>query len=161
LGPCPFTGNATAGMSHGQIRCHHPTHGTDHGLFWSLPPDALRSYPEMIPLLIGLAVLICLGGVALVIDAVQRNRRLRELESRVAGVEAALQRLTGEARATVAPPQLAAPPQSPVASGPTVRRSLESVIGEKWLGWLAILLIFCAAAFFLKYAFENRWIGEG
>src|ERR1039458_5787231 len=35
--------------------------------------------------------------------------------------------------------------------------------GFHWLmpvGWIAVLLIFCAAAFFLKYAFENRWIGE-
>ena len=39
-------------------------------------------------------------------------------------------------------------------------RHLEQVIGRKWLGWVAILLIFGAAVFFLKYAFENRWIGE-
>jgi uncharacterized membrane protein len=37
---------------------------------------------------------------------------------------------------------------------------MEVVIGQKWVGWIAVALIFCAAAFFLKYAFENRWIGE-
>ena len=37
---------------------------------------------------------------------------------------------------------------------------LEQVIGRKWLGWVAILLIFGATVYFLKYAFENRWIGE-
>jgi len=37
---------------------------------------------------------------------------------------------------------------------------LEQVIGGKWLGWVAILLIFGATVYFLKLAFENRWIGE-
>jgi uncharacterized membrane protein len=37
---------------------------------------------------------------------------------------------------------------------------LESMIGRRWVGWAAIALILFAAAFFLKYAFDNRWIGE-
>lgn len=37
---------------------------------------------------------------------------------------------------------------------------LESIIGRRWLGWAAIILILFAVAFFLKYAFDNRWIGE-
>lgn len=37
---------------------------------------------------------------------------------------------------------------------------LESMIGRRWVGWAAIALILFATAFFLKYAFENRWIGE-
>ncbi|HKZ01726.1 MAG TPA: DUF2339 domain-containing protein [Pyrinomonadaceae bacterium] len=37
---------------------------------------------------------------------------------------------------------------------------LESIIGRRWLGWVAVGLILLAAAFFLKYAFDNRWIGE-
>jgi uncharacterized membrane protein len=37
---------------------------------------------------------------------------------------------------------------------------LESTIGRRWLGWAAVALILFAAAFFLKYAFDNRWIGE-
>jgi uncharacterized membrane protein len=37
---------------------------------------------------------------------------------------------------------------------------MEVVIGQQWVGWIAVALIFCAAAFFLKYAFENRWVGE-
>lgn len=37
---------------------------------------------------------------------------------------------------------------------------LESIIGRRWLGWIAVGLILFAAAFFLKYAFDNRWIGE-
>ena len=37
---------------------------------------------------------------------------------------------------------------------------LESIIGRRWLGWVSIALILFATAFFLKYAFDNRWIGE-
>jgi len=37
---------------------------------------------------------------------------------------------------------------------------LELVIGRRWIGLAAIALIVVATAFFLKYAFENRWIGE-
>lgn len=37
---------------------------------------------------------------------------------------------------------------------------IESIIGRRGLGWAAVCLILFAAAFFLKYAFDNRWIGE-
>jgi uncharacterized membrane protein len=37
---------------------------------------------------------------------------------------------------------------------------IESIIGRRWLGWAAVCVILFAAAFFLKYAFDNRWIGE-
>lgn len=112
--------------------------------------------------------------------------RTRELETRLAGVEAALSRLLRERRAAETPPAEHAPQQpseslpatsslpkgetppvvtpapaaAAVAAPPTPSASLETVVGQKWLGWAAVLLIFLAAAFFLKYAFENRWIGE-
>jgi uncharacterized membrane protein len=34
------------------------------------------------------------------------------------------------------------------------------VIGRRWVGWAAVVVILFATAFFLKYAFDNRWIGE-
>lgn len=46
-------------------------------------------------------------------------------------------------------------PLSPPASG----FSLETWIGARGLGWLAVLLLLFATAFFLKYAFDNEWIG--
>lgn len=56
------------------------------------------------------------------------------------------------------PPRVLPVAPTPLAVSPS--ESLEAVIGERWLAWVAILLIFFAAGFFLKYAFENRWIGE-
>ena len=35
----------------------------------------------------------------------------------------------------------------------------ESFIGRRALGWVAVVLIVFAAAFFIRYAFENNWIG--
>ena len=160
----------------------------------------------MVGLIFVAALLICLCLVMPIV-AIVRTGRIRHLELRLAGVEAALQRLieqkaatqlnepapagtvpATQATATQAPAepvpspipvQAVAAPVEPSASiaPPTVLPSepappapppaivtppqhLETVIGQKWLGWVAIVLIFCAAAFFLKYAFENRWIGE-
>jgi uncharacterized membrane protein len=58
------------------------------------------------------------------------------------------------------------PPTQPAAYGsPQLPRAvqveqIESIIGRRWLGWIAVALILFATAFFLKYAFDNRWIGE-
>jgi uncharacterized membrane protein len=35
----------------------------------------------------------------------------------------------------------------------------ESWIGRRGLGWLAVVLLLFATGFFLKYAFDNQWIG--
>ena len=52
-------------------------------------------------------------------------------------------------------------PQAPPIPHPTIHAAdLESIIGRRWLGWVSVALILFAAAFFLKYAFDNRWIGE-
>src|SRR5712692_7829821 len=116
----------------------------------------------------GLLLLICC--LVLPIVAFLRTERIRNLEARLEGVEAALLRLMRE-RSGVAPPPEAAPAPPPEPAPPpavsleispamAAPRQLETVIGQKWLGWIAVILIFFAAAFFLKYAFESRWIGE-
>jgi uncharacterized membrane protein len=135
-------------------------------------------------LILIVALLVCLC-IVLPIVAFVRTNRIRTLELRLAGVEAALLRLMRqqesvaapaveapvmEAPVVKAPPVAAGPPPvaettataafAPSAPAPPAIESLEAVIGQKWVGWIAVLLIFCAAAFFLKYAFENRWIGE-
>lgn len=53
------------------------------------------------------------------------------------------------------PPQPTTPPSSTLSAF-----ELESLIGRRGVGWVAIVLILFATAFFMKYAFENRWIGE-
>ena len=135
-------------------------------------------------LIIAIAVLVPVAGLVLGIVALQRTSRIRNLEMRLAGVEAALRRImeqrgeipppvvtpVGAEPVLARPPEPAPPPEiapepepAPelVAPGPPApEMSLESIIGQRWLGWIAIVLILCAAAFFLKYAFENRWIGE-
>jgi uncharacterized membrane protein len=62
-------------------------------------------------------------------------------------------------------PEQPQPPVTPVASSLRPVRTIhaeqiESIIGRRGLGWAAVGLILFAAAFFLKYAFDNRWIGE-
>src|SRR5688572_14081096 len=62
-----------------------------------------------------------------------------------------------------APPAVAPPPAAyaPASTARTMHAAdVESIIGRRWLGWAAMALILFAAAFFLKYAFDNRWIGE-
>jgi uncharacterized membrane protein len=54
----------------------------------------------------------------------------------------------------------AAAPRRRLPTPPTEAAALESWVGQKALGWVAVVLLLFAAAFFLKYAFDNAWIGE-
>ncbi len=42
---------------------------------------------------------------------------------------------------------------------PPARRDLENIIGGSWFNWIGIIAFTFGVAFFLKYAFENEWIG--
>jgi uncharacterized membrane protein len=69
------------------------------------------------------------------------------------------------ARPVSPPPPISQPPPPPPFTSTASPRKIsaeqiESVIGRRWLGWAAVALILFATAFFLKYAFDNRWIGE-
>jgi uncharacterized membrane protein len=57
-------------------------------------------------------------------------------------------------------PPLQTAPQPIAPSIPRSAEQIESVIGRRWIGWIAVALMLFATAFFLKYAFDNRWIGE-
>jgi uncharacterized membrane protein len=123
--------------------------------------------------LLALFALIVVGGcLILPIVAIVRTGRIRGLEHRIACLEASLR----PAAPPPPPPQpVEAPQPAPVLSTPapaairipqftSIERQssehLELVIGRRWIGLAAIALIVVATAFFLKYAFENRWIGE-
>ena len=56
------------------------------------------------------------------------------------------------------PPPPPLPPSAPAAPA-LPRRDLEAVLGANWLSKLGMVAIIVATAFFLKYAFDQRWIG--
>ena len=67
---------------------------------------------------------------------------------------------------TTPPPQPARVASPPFASGSWAQNSsaaesmkLESLVAGRWMNYIGILAILFAVAFFLKYAFENNWIG--
>jgi len=120
-------------------------------------------------------------------DLAPLAKAIRELQARTENLEAALRARSIDIPATVvehaepvitpavtppltepilpSPPPPPSPPMvAPVISTPQTRalqaERIESIIGRRWLGWAAVGLILFAAAFFLKYAFDNRWIGE-
>ncbi len=56
-------------------------------------------------------------------------------------------------------PAEAAPPPRRPARAAWRDIDFESLIGGRWLNRIGILTLLIAAAFFLRYAFENEWIG--
>ena len=107
---------------------------------------------------------------------VRQGRRLRRLERRLdeveasqlgaktaaaaGGLETPLVPILIEEPAGIEPP--AAPPGSEILPQPAAAATegVEAWIGRRAMGWAAVLLLLLATAFFLKQAFENRWIGE-
>jgi uncharacterized membrane protein len=125
--------------------------------------------------------------VVLLVVAYIRSRRIGELLVRVERLERRLQ-LRHEARRPVVeiaeevlpvesvvlqqpsprpepPPRPPEPPRpsswfpEPLSDPPSEGAGIEKWIGNQ-LGWLAVVLFVFAVAFFLKYAFDNDWIGE-
>ena len=107
---------------------------------------------------------IVLPIVAIVLSVTSR-RRISRLENRIDRLEAMLVThptfpSAVEVKPEPPPPQ-PEPPSPPPRPTPTINAAqLESVIGRRWVGWAAVVVILFATAFFLKYAFDNRWIGE-
>src|SRR5689334_15733504 len=136
----------------------------------------------MLDTILALAFLIGIAGIVVaLIVAVQRGQALGRLNARLEKLErevARMRRLQEAARiAEEAPEGVAAeestpelevlealpaepsPPRPPPArhvQGPDAD-TLEAWIGRQGFGWAAVVLLLFATAFFLKYAFENRW----
>ncbi len=102
--------------------------------------------------------------------------QLAELNRRLDQVEQAMRQRPAEQPAEVAPQEEVRPPvpsarrprqqaipyalpAEPEAAWQPDAQAVEEWVGRHGLGWAAMLLLLFAAAFFLKYAFENRWIG--
>jgi uncharacterized membrane protein len=119
---------------------------------------------------------VCLLIVAIV--ALLRTAAVGSLARRVEGLEREVSRLR---KAPPPPPERAereedvleaivVPDEKPPPRRPRAEREpqrprpetawIEGVIGRQVLGWAAVVLLLFATGFFVKYAFENRWIGE-
>ncbi len=134
--------------------------------------------------------LLFIGGLIWVLVvplvALLRTRQIRVLADRLADVERELARLRRAAKApapeaaaaaepppeevlTALPVVEARPPRPPRPAAPPRKRppapaldaaALEAWIGRQGMGWAAVVLLLFATAFFLKYAFDNAWVGE-
>jgi uncharacterized membrane protein len=81
--------------------------------------------------------------------------RLQSLEERLTAIE----RRLGIGAAPPPPPPPPSPPPPPAARRPPPAGGVEGIIGAHWLNRIGIAALLVGAAFFLKYAFENEWIG--
>jgi uncharacterized membrane protein len=143
---------------------------------------------ELVLTLLGLGVLLALAAAVLVLPilALIRTGRISQLAERldrlerIAEWDAAHPAPRRETRPeTPAPVEVVPTAEAvPVAEveplealpGPPRRHhrrgqqpdaaAVEAWIGRHALGWIAVVLLLFAAAFFLKHIFENRWIGE-
>jgi uncharacterized membrane protein len=108
---------------------------------------------------------IILPIVAIVVS-LNTRRRIEKMEAVLAGRRTVVAEPKPapepQPQPAMPPPPVAPEPSPPVAARPPSLSAyqLESMIGRRWVGWVAVLLILFATAFFLKYAFDNRWIGE-
>ncbi len=105
------------------------------------------------------------------VDAAPLIERIARLEVRTEWLARRLEQLAGPAAAAPAPssaapqpPAAAAPPaaEAPAAAPPSPPRrgiDLESIIAGRVLNRIGIVALLLAAAFFLKFAFDNQWIG--
>ena len=88
----------------------------------------------------------------------RRSRHRRPVEEPSPRADALVEDaiLVEEAPAPVRPKHRPERPREPAA---TDSAGIESWLGQKFMGWAAVLLLLFATGFFLKYAFDNKWIG--
>lgn len=88
--------------------------------------------------------------------------RLARLESEISRIKAALpappEAVPEETKIKTPLPKIKKP--EPVSTPKTGKTDLESSIGTKWIGRVGMIALVFGIAFFLKYSFDNRLIGE-
>lgn len=136
---------------------------------------------EVLAALIALAILI-LPFVGLFV-ALNARRKLREMQERLGRLELTTALLEGRLRPSreASPPApVPVPPPPPVPASPVPEtaseevsapwvqppaapridwRRWESLLGGTWLNRVGALVLVLGIGFFLRYAFDNRWIG--
>ena len=63
----------------------------------------------------------------------------------------------------VPPPVSSSPAPAPLRPAPAPAsppRDFETIVGKRWLTWSGIALVFLAGVFFLKYAYDQDWLGR-
>lgn len=45
------------------------------------------------------------------------------------------------------------------APAPAPQRSLEMILGTKWLNWVGMIMLLFGMGYFMKYAYDNAWVG--
>jgi uncharacterized membrane protein len=136
----------------------------------------------LVPLILAIIVLPIVLSIIALVTASGLRARVEALTRSVAQLSAATKQVEPAASwqspepATPAQPAPVAPSATPPAApSPAAARSaplpehayttqpermdLERVIGGKWLNWIGIAALLLGTAFFLKYAFDNNWIG--
>jgi uncharacterized membrane protein len=97
---------------------------------------------------------------------------LAALRRDITTLRASLEALTGikvEKSAAIPPPlpqgpqpeRISSPPPPPIPApqGGKLRTSTEVAVGQKWFLGIGVFVLLLAAGFFLKYAFDEKWIG--
>ena len=90
--------------------------------------------------------------------------RVNRLEHKVEGLSSSEVRGLSPAAPSTKAPHLESPPLGPpppviVVEGSTSNRELESRIGSQWLNRVGIIAVLVGVSLFLKYAFEDEWVG--
>jgi uncharacterized membrane protein len=85
---------------------------------------------------------------------------LRELVESLTGAKVA-KSATTPPPLPAGPPVAVSPPAPPVAAPrpAKLRTSTEVAVGQKWFLGIGVFVLLLAAGFFLKYAFDEKWIG--
>lgn len=116
----------------------------------------------LILLIVAVIVGIPLAAIVLSIVALVRSKKIADLSRRLEQLEAA-----AEPEKPKPIPPVRTPEPIPAVVIPAVEKvrpvrkpiQWELLIGQKALGWAAVVLFIFAAAFFLRYAYQNNWIG--
>src|SRR5262245_39210782 len=131
---------------------------------------------EGLPALLAVALLV--GLVVALIVAFETRKSLRAMDARLRELEYVVEMLRervvppSPAPPTVAhvpsspeppaPQPVAAPPPEPQPTAPATAgadwRQWESWLGGTWLNRVGAIILVLGIGFFLKYAFEHRWI---
>jgi uncharacterized membrane protein len=136
-------------------------------------------FDELGALLCLLPIVLLLFSICIVLAsiALARTRQIANLMARIERLERRSRSMSATLERLVLSEEPEQPAPEPIEVAPALRQEplreptelqwsardyswLETWVGRHGLGWAAVILLLFGAAFFIKYAFENHWIGE-